>query len=198
MTKVRSQERQKKRLTNQRLYVALKNVARIQDQQQIEDSENVPVVAPSLRRHDTPAYPPARVVPSMADKDNNTNVVGETEKASPGPRDESLEEVDRLAGDGETEACTEPDDNEWFDNMSEEDNMPAEVIAVAAEERPKKKKKGEGMRTVVESLRKNLRPVGEISKLKMNLVTMAPPPIPTPKGRARAMYVFYYLTTTVQ
>ena len=200
MAKVRSQERKNLRLTNQRLYAALKNVAGIQDQQHIEDSENnVAKVAPSLRRHDTLAsYPCARrVVPSMAD---DTTMVGESEKESAGPRDQSLDEVDQ-AGDGATEACTpEPEENDWFDDRSaSEENVPVDVVA-DEEERPRKKRKGDGIRTVVESLRKSLRPTGEAgegaSKLKINVVNMPPPPIPTPKGKACATYVPFYLTVT--
>ena len=250
MAKVRSQEHMNQRLTNQRLYAALKNVAGVLDQQQIEDSENnVAKVAPSLRRHDTLAsYPRARrvvatmaddttyaalknvtgiqdlqqidsennvanmapllcrhdtlasnprarrVVPSMAD---DTTMVGESEKASPGPRDESLDEVDQLAGDGATEACTEPEDNDWFDDEIEENNVPVDVVA-NEEGPPRKKRKGDGIWTMVESLRKSLHPAGGegASKLKINLVNMPPPPIPTPKGKARATYVPFYLTVT--
>jgi regulatory protein YycI of two-component signal transduction system YycFG len=54
MAKVRSEERLNKKLTEQRLYAALKKVAKVQDQNHDEDIEaNIPILAPSLRRHET-------------------------------------------------------------------------------------------------------------------------------------------------
>ena len=64
MTKVRLQERLNRRLTERRLHVALKNVARVQDQQRDKDIKaDIPKVAPSLRRHNTQVY--HQDVPSM-------------------------------------------------------------------------------------------------------------------------------------
>ncbi|KAI9431280.1 hypothetical protein H4582DRAFT_1801613, partial [Lactarius indigo] len=51
MTKVREQERLEIRVAEQEIRAALKKVARIQDQQELEDIEtDRPTVAPSLRR----------------------------------------------------------------------------------------------------------------------------------------------------
>ena len=188
MTKVRFQERLNRRLTERHLHVALKNVARVQDQQRDEDIEaDIPKVAPSLRHHKTQAYlqdVPSMVVDDDDDNDNNGFVVVETEKAS--LRDESIDETDPLSGDGATKI------NDWFDNKSEENNLEIMIEEEGEVKRPKKKKKGEGVHVLVESLRKNL-PTAENSKLNLNLV-MAPPPIPVPKSKkARPMCVEFYL-----
>ncbi|KAI9428634.1 hypothetical protein H4582DRAFT_1783959, partial [Lactarius indigo] len=51
MAKVREQERLERRVAEQEIRAALKKVARIQDQQELEDIEaDQPMVAPSLRR----------------------------------------------------------------------------------------------------------------------------------------------------
>ncbi|KAI9436204.1 hypothetical protein H4582DRAFT_1800226, partial [Lactarius indigo] len=51
MTKVREQEHLEIRVAEQEIRAALKKVARIQDQQELEDIEtDRPTVAPSLRR----------------------------------------------------------------------------------------------------------------------------------------------------
>jgi hypothetical protein len=53
----------------------------------------------------------------------------------------------------------------------------------AQAEEPPKKKKGDSLQDVVASLCKNPPGNGANSKLKMNLVTKVPPPIPAPKGK---------------
>ena len=108
----------------------------------------------------------------------------ETKKTS--LRDESIDKVDPMSGDGVTEI------NDWFDNKSEENNLEIMEEEEGEVKRPKKKKKGEGVRVLVESLRKNL-PTAENLKLTLNLV-MAPPPIPVPKGKkAHPMCADFYL-----
>ena len=108
----------------------------------------------------------------------------ETEKTS--LRDESIDKVDPMSGDGVTEI------NDWFDDKSEENNLEIMEEEEGEVKRPKKKKKGKGVRVLVESLRKNL-PTAENPKLTLNLV-MAPPPIPVPKGKkAHPMCADFYL-----
>ena len=188
MTKVRLQERLNRRLTERRLHAALKNVARVQDQQRDKDIEaDIPKVAPSLRRHNTQVYHqdvPSMVIDDDEEEEEDAFVLVETEKTS--LRDESIDEVDPMSGNGATKI------NDWFDDKSEENNLEIMEEEEGEVKRPKKKKKGKGVRVLVELLRKNL-PTAENPKLTLNLV-MAPPPIPVPKGKkARPMCVDFYL-----
>jgi hypothetical protein len=189
MAKVRAQEHLDMTLTEQHIHAALKNVARIQDKQHLEDIEVThPRQAPSLRRNEMPSLrrhetvlQPRHVVPSMA----NDAIEIETEANTD-------DEDDPLAGDGDTER----DDMYYGDDADEND--PEDIAEEDGEGRtcPKKKKKGEGIRSLIDSLRKNPHPAGEMSShLNINLVNKAPP-IPTPKGkgkqpRARPMCVSF-------
>jgi hypothetical protein len=195
MSKVRAQERLDLGIAEQRLRTALKTVAEVQDEQQAEDvEEEVLVVAPSLRRHKT--HLQCHINASAADTSDSTGTDSEKEKTD---TNNDKSDADPPDDDGYIET------DEWVEDKapapecsdSELADVEEEVKQVAGERgKPGKgskgkKKKGDEMRRLIDTLRKNPRPVGDIpKKLDLVLVTKVPP-IPAPKGKkARAMYVF--------
>jgi len=158
MAKVRAQERLDRRITEQGIRAALKHVANIQDRQQSEDAEaGRRVLAPSLRRHET-----LLVVPSHTDagtEKGDTEIDKETE--------EEVAQADDI--DGEEQETGIGDDSSNMGDGGE------------GEEQPRKtKKKGDPMRVLIESLRKQSRPSGK--SIEVSLVTKVPP-VPATKGK---------------
>lgn len=181
MAKVRSEERLNKKLTEQRLYAALKKVAKVQDQNHDEDIEaNIPILAPSLRRHETRGT----IVTNTADGDitlDDDLVVAETESVN--PVDEDLDEDDPpvpVISERQAEI------NSWYDFGSD--------LSTGEQPPKKKKKKGDGTRELVGTLRKNP-PARENPKVNINVFakpTNKVPP-PRPKGKQpqpRSLCVF--------
>jgi hypothetical protein len=155
MAKVRAQEQLDRELTEQHICAALKSVARVQDQQQVEDDKDKrPIVAPSLQQHDT-MIQPHHIVPSMAN-----DAIGTDE-------DDSGQEA--AMGEGDTER------DEWVDDSVEDggdskSKSDSDGIQVADEEEEelcpkKKKKKGKGMHAVIDSLRKCYVTAGTFTRL---------------------------------
>ena len=194
MSKVRAQERLELGIAEQRLRTALKKVANVQDQQQAEDiEEERRVVAPSLRRHET--LLPRHIDPSAADAaDESTDSEKEKtdtndDKSNAGPPDEDgYVETDEYVED--RSPSPEPSDAEMAD-IEEEVKRDTGRCRKPSKGTKGKKKKGSEMQALIDTLRKNPRPTGEImNKLDLALVTKVPP-IPAPKGKkARAMCVF--------
>ena len=178
MAKVRSAVRLSTRLADQRLHAALNKVAEVQDRQQKEDIEaNVPKVAPSLRHQKQKASRVPDDNNSLRDEDAPEPVVNAVE-TQVDPMDEylSMDEEDETPVQAAPVRIAKPapDYNDWFNFGSDQEDGPI------AEEPPKKKKKGDGLRNVVATLRKN--PPGENAALKVNLVTKVPP-IPALNGK---------------
>ncbi|KAF8259051.1 hypothetical protein EI94DRAFT_1814058 [Lactarius quietus] len=162
MSKVRAQECLDLEIAEQRLCTALKMVAKVQDQQQAED-----------------------INASVAD--DSTDTESEKEKTD--------------TNDDKSDPGT-PDDDGYRSNEWAEDKSPApdysnseladieEGLKQVAGQRGKpdkgskgKKKKGDEIRSLIDTLQKNPHPVGEIPmKLDLMLVTKVPP-IPAPKGK---------------
>jgi hypothetical protein len=162
MAKVRAQECLNRGLTEQRTRAALKSVARIQDQQQTQDIEGrLPVLAPSLRRHETLMLP-AYADPSVADNDKEM--------------DGSDGEAAALTGEGDTE---EDEDTSDMDDIEEEG------------QHRKKRKRGDGMRALIETMRKHPR---ENSKKPTAILVTPFPALKGKKPRARAL-ASYVLTS---
>jgi hypothetical protein len=201
MAKVRSIARLDTRHTDQRLYAALKKVAEIQDQQQADDFEaNIQKLAPSLRRWEKKSYQ----VPDDNDALHEAiPVETEVETQEVDPMDEGLSIDEEDAPPMQRQRLAEPDFDDYsnfksgdeegvlrkrpvpyynYFNFGSDDEDLAPIAA--RKEPPKKKKKGDGLRDVVATLRKN--PPGEnSSKVKMR-VTQVAPPIPAPKGKVKA------------
>jgi hypothetical protein len=201
MAKVRSIARLDTRHTDQRLYAALKKVAEIQDQQQDDDFEaNIQKLAPSLRRWEKKS----NQVPDDNDALHEAiPVETEVETQEVDPMDEGLSIDEEDAPPMQRQRLAEPDFDDYsnfksgdeegvlrkrpvpyynYFNFGSDDEDLAPIAA--RKEPPKKKKKGDGLRDVVATLRKN--PPGEnSSKVKMR-VTQVAPPIPAPKGKVKA------------
>ena len=182
MAKVRSDAHLDTRLTDQRLHAALKKVAGIQDRQVEEDiMTSVPKVAPSLRRQERKA--------SSVPEDNDTpNEASPVENAAESQRvylmDEEMSEEE--VAPVPLVRPPEPDYDDWF-------NFKSDPAYGLGETPKKKKKKGDGLRDVVATLRKNPPQAGVNEKLKINLVTKIPP-IPAPKGKKpRSLCVPIYI-----
>ena len=185
MAKVRSDAHLDTRLTDQRLHAALKKVAEIQDRQVEEDiTTSVPKVAPSLRRQERKA--------SSVPEDNDTpNEASPVENAAGSQRvylmDEEMSEEE--VAPVPLVRPPEPDYDDWF-------NFKSDPAYGLGETPKKKKKKGDGLRDVVATLRKNPPQAGANEKLKINLVTKIPP-IPAPKGKKpRSLCVPIYIIST--
>jgi hypothetical protein len=146
MAKVRSEAQLNVKLTDKRLYAALKNVAKIQDRQQVEDSQaNILKVAPSLRHQDKHA----NTVPNTADDNDAPNdpFPEESQQVDLMYEGISVDEEDEPLPVVQRKAQAEPKFYDYFNFRSDED--------AGAEEPPKKKKKGDGLQDVVTSLCKN-------------------------------------------
>jgi hypothetical protein len=174
MAKVRAQERLNRRLTEKRTRTALKSVARIQDRLHAQDMAQHPVLAPSLRRHET-LLVPGPTDPSVADKDqwsDGSDFAAALSGEGDTDRDEDLDHEDSQAG---------------TDTMSEDD-----IQEEATRQRRKKaKKKGDGMRDLIEKMRKH--PLGATKKETILVTQAAPAPAPKgkkPRARPLAAYVF--------
>jgi hypothetical protein len=166
MAKVRSEVQLNVKLTDKCLYATLKNIAKIQDQQQVEDSQaNIPKVAPSLCHQDKHA----NTVPNTADDNDAPNdpFPEESQQVDLMYEGISVDEGDKPLPVVQRKAQAEPEFYDYFNFGSDED--------AGAEEPPKKKKKGDGLQDVVTSLCKNPPGNGVNSKLKLNLVTKVPP-----------------------
>jgi hypothetical protein len=174
MAKVRSEAQLNVKLTDKHLYATLKNIAKIQDRQQVKDSQaNIPKVVLLLRHQDKHA----NTVPNTADDNDAPNdpFPEESQQVDQMYKGISVDEEDELLPVVQSKAQAEPEFYNYFNFGSDED--------AGAEEPPKKKKKGDGLQDVVTSLCKNPPGNGANSKLKLNLVTKVPPPIPAPKGK---------------
>ncbi|KAH8984333.1 hypothetical protein EDB92DRAFT_1950889 [Lactarius akahatsu] len=167
MAKVREQACLERRVAEQEIRAALKNVARIQDQQELKDIQaDQPGVAPSLRRHKTllfndfvPCYKP--IPATEADKESDKDL--SEDEAAPVNRDSKREEM----GPGEE------DDGDIEDGEGE-----------GAQRKTKKKGNSDGdpMRALIDSLRKKPCLVPGKSAADIGLVTKEPP-IPAVKGK---------------
>ena len=195
MSKVRAQERLELGIAEKNFRTALKNVAKVQDRQQAEDvEEERRVVAPSLRRHETLLTP--HINASTADestdseKEKTDTNDDESDAGPPDPPDDSYVETDEYVED--KSPAPEYSDAEMADI---EEDLEVKQVAVQRSKPGKgtkgKKKKGEEIQTLINTMHKNPRPVGEIpKKLDLVLVTKVPP-IPATKGKkARATCVF--------
>jgi hypothetical protein len=124
----------------------LKNVAEIQDQQQVKDSQaNIPKVVPSLRHQDKHA----NTVPNTANDNNAPNdpFPEESQQVDLMYKGISVDEEDEPLPVVQRKARAEPEFYNYFNFGSNED--------AGAEEPPKKKKKGDSLQDVVTSLHKN-------------------------------------------
>ncbi|KAH9159139.1 hypothetical protein EDB89DRAFT_1916774 [Lactarius sanguifluus] len=170
MAKVREQACLERRVAEQEIRAALKNVARIQDQQELEDIQvDRPSMAPSLRRHETllfsdfvPCYKP------IPEKDT-------TEANKESDKDLSEDEAAPVNRDSEREEM----------GPGEEDNGDIEDIeGEGGQHKTKKKGNSDGnpMRALINSLWKKPHLVAGKSVANISLVTKEPP-IPAVKGK---------------
>ncbi len=151
MAEVRAQERLNRRITEQGIHAALKHVASIQDQHQTEDTEaDQPVLAPSLRRHETLLVMPRHT--DLSTEKDDTDIDKETERE---------EEVAQVNIDGEEQETGIGEDSSNMDDGGE-----------GEEQCRKTKKKGDNMRILIEALRKQPRPSGKL--MDVSLVAKVP------------------------
>lgn len=184
MRKVRAQERHNRRLTEQRTLAALKRVARIQDQQETHDiAAQHSVLAPSLRRHETLLEKYSE--PSAAS-------AGDGKEMDMDKSDGSHGEAAPLTGEGDTEIDEDIDGpSAGFEDEDGSSDSLADNIDMEERQRHKKKKKGEGMRALIQSMRKS-----ENSKEPTAiLVAMKVPPIPAPKSKKPRVFAAYVFTS---
>ncbi|KAI9441893.1 hypothetical protein H4582DRAFT_2074070 [Lactarius indigo] len=145
MAKVREQERLERRVAEQEIRAALKKVARIQDQQELEDIEaDQPTVAPSL-------------YVTEADKESDKYL--SEEEAAPVIEDGEREEMGPGEGEGE-------DDGDIDDGKGE---------GGKSKSKSKKNPKDDSMRVLIKSYRKQPRLVARKSMIDVSLVNKVPP-----------------------
>ncbi|KAF8263217.1 hypothetical protein EI94DRAFT_1807603 [Lactarius quietus] len=173
MSKVRAQECLDLEIAEQCLCTALKTVAKVQDQQQAEDVEEEELINASVADDSTDTE-------SEKEKMDTNN-----DKSDPGTPDDDGYRSNEWAED--KSPAPDYSDSELAD-IEEGLKQVAGQWGKPDKGSKGKKKKGNEICSLIDTLQKNPCPVGEIlMKLDLMLVTKVPP-IPAPKGKkARAI-----------